>query len=480
MGEHLGDNVDFNVKLDTGSGWVESDVTKVHIYRQKTVTDNGSTSRANLIDIEGSPYYEFDVGNFSSYIFEIKGEHLIANAVPDTGGTNKLILVPIKSDGNVYNNHTVDTDGIAATDINITEADLNYTLESVSSTTFTWNVVIPTNGFSAGTAISSKTKYKIPLLTGENLVSLEPGTSSDTWKFKVHSSDDDGDYYIGAQVPPSPSGTSQVPVYQFFLNKVTNSDDDNRYRILGGTKLLTWTGNKPTGKNGLFQLIDQNNLTKEQHKNSIVEIVPSTAPRVYPPKPYPRTTPDNQVKNTFSWRVDGADYGNGMYKVDMNGSMAADASWHGVLDAEGLFDKGIDSKPLYEWGSDDHAYHSLSNSEGNAVSWFHFHLPVYINLDNIKIVTRGHGDTDEEITNMAPKWEVYAQERSDNGTIVGQTRLFSNVNVTFTKGEIKTLDMDQVDKKFNEFKVIMTTNKPNKYTVINEILFYGSNESATP
>src|SRR6056300_868414 len=77
-------------------------------------------------------------------------------------------------------------------------------------------------------------------------------------------------------------------------------------------------------------------ITPSTTPAALMTIKDSAAPRLYPPKPYPRTTPDNQVKNIFSWRVDGADYGNGMYKVVMNGSMAADASWHGVLDAEGL------------------------------------------------------------------------------------------------------------------------------------------------
>ena len=293
---HLGDNVDFTVTLKTKSGWEDAGVTKVRLYRQKTITNpDGSNTVVDLIGTNDAPYIETTgIEDFESYDITLDGEDLTDDAVTAGGGSNTLILVPIKSGDSVFGaNNGVEDGGIATTTIRIEQKDLNYKREGVNSTAINWRISVPTgSAFYAAPGVITKNRYKIRKLTGENEVSLEPGSVSDTWKFKVHPTDTSVNaYYITARVPATPGGAQPNPVDQFKLSKVSTTVDDYRYRILSGGKLLTWEGDAPTGEStDHFQLIDQLELTEEQADNTIVTITtPDTTPATTPPTP--ATTP---------------------------------------------------------------------------------------------------------------------------------------------------------------------------------------------
>ena len=332
---YLGDNVDFVVTLKTKSGWVEAGVTKVHLYRRKTVDNgDGTSSVVDLIGTAAAPYKErVGIENFGSFDIQLPGSELRADAVGATGGDNTLILVPIKSDGSVFGTgNDVANNGIATTSINISPGDLNYKLDGVTSTDITWDISVPTSAsdssFFAGAGVSTKNRYKIVELAGDNEVSLEPGTAgSNTWKFKVHPTDTSvSAYYITARAPPTDRGTQSDAVDQFKLSKVSITVADHRYRILSGGKLLTWEKTKPTG-NSLepFQLIHQLELTEDQADNTIVTIDAATTD---PCKGITDNTPASQVpvaclKKTL------LDIGCSEKGAFYTGEWPADAWWRG-------------------------------------------------------------------------------------------------------------------------------------------------------
>ena len=191
-------------------------------------------------------------------------------------------------------------------------------------------------------------------------------------------------------------------------------------------------------------------------------------PKVYPPKPYPNVTGGTAVINSYKWTVAGSGYGEGEYRVDASSSLLINAEWDGHLDAEGLFNNGISSTTTYIGGED--SYHSIA---GGGVSWFHFYLPVYIKLDRLDIYPRGHSAA--EITNMNSSWTISGVDRSSGSPV--ETRLYTNDNESFTDGKIKSLKATP-SKKFNEFKVAMDP-IGTSYMVLNELLFYGTDESKT-
>ena len=493
----LGDNVDFTVTLKTKSGWVDAGVTKVHLYRRKTV-DNGTT--VDLIGTANAPYKVRDtISDFGSFDIQLPGSELKADAVGPGGGYNTLILVPIKDDNSVFGtNNDVDNGGIASTRIDISQGDLNYKLEGVSSTTINWDISVPTDGtdssFSAGPGVSTKNRYIIRELVGDNEVSLEPGTADNTWKFKVHPTDTSvSAYYITARAPPTPSGAQAPAVNQFKLSRVSTTDKDNRYRILSGGKLLTWEAPKPTGNSsGPFQLIDQLELTQEQADNTIVTITnapttpaattPATAPapKVYPPKPYPGTTDSRTVKrNSYEWTVSrtDADYGHGTYKMEI-GDDDFSWPWHesGVVhDAEGLFDEGVSAivghSATYTGGPLGE-YHSHKSHDQERVHWFHFYLPptVKINLDKLRVVPRSIDASGA--ADMAAKWKIYGIDRSSGNPV--QTQLLNKEDAVFTTtGPTDLIPTENTTAKFSEFMVEFT-NRIDKFTVIQELLFYGT------
>jgi len=242
-----------------------------------------------LISKNENPYVEANVENFRTYRITISGNDLAADAVGTSGGKNIIYLVPITNDGSVYNStaNDIPTQSIANTEITIDKADLNYKLESVSTTAITWSISVPTgadnSAFSAEKGAIRKTKYRITELAGDKLISLEPDSTK--WKFKVHNGDND--YYIKAQAP-SDGSVSSTPVNSFSLSKVSGTVTDTRYRILGGSQFLTWEGERGAPADMLngtrpFQLISQLDLTESQADNSVVNIVRVTTPSTTTP-----------------------------------------------------------------------------------------------------------------------------------------------------------------------------------------------------
>ena len=442
--EYRGSNISFTITINTKGGFEENGIDKLKVIRYKAdgITELSST--------------EFlDIKNYETLSKTFSGDEIDDDAVPATGGTNTFVVMAYTGETQYDPDpNQSDVQPLASTTVNISEDDLNYKLTTDKTSSFTFDVSSTAGGtiFAAIPGDITRTQYVLSI-DRENSYGLIPVTGG--YKFK------------------NASGTFLTVdgVNVFKIDKF-----GEKYRLYSGDKIMTRTGGT-----GDVVLMNPSDMTPKEAEVALMTVKDLTGSRVYPPKPYPRTTPDNQVKNAFSWTVDGADYGNGVYRVEVSSSLSRAAEWQGVLDGEGLFDKGVASKPLADGA--DHAYHSIGETADPKVSWFHFHLPVYINLDNIKIVPRGYHndstdsvDSNAEINNMSERWQVYAQVRGTDNTITRQVRLYDSQNVTFEKGVIKTLQMDQVNEKFKEFKVIMYS-KPNVYTVINEILFYGSNET---
>ena len=75
---------------------------------------------------------------------------------------------------------------------------------------------------------------------------------------------------------------------------------------------------------------------------------------------------------------------------------------------------------------------------------------------------------------MTPKWTIHGVERS-SGT-PRETELYRDNDLTFKKGETKSLIANPSSSKFNEFKVSFDPAGEN-WLKFNEILFYGTDES---
>tara|TARA_R110000851_G_scaffold324965_1_gene492609 strand:- start:26 stop:1093 length:1068 start_codon:yes stop_codon:yes gene_type:complete len=202
----------------------------------------------------------------------------------------------------------------------------------------------------------------------------------------------------------------------------------------------------------------------------IIENSPNSS-RVYPPKPYPSATwgTGSTVINDYSWTVDDAGYGNGVYMVKAVSSLIYTGNFNGSLDAEGIFNKGIQqAKELGTCvGAQQNCMNYSSPADG-AASSFNFYLPVYIKLEKVNVFQRGN------INHMRGAWAIHGVERS-SGTAV-ETELYSNNDLTFETGVIKSLMANSSGGKFNEFKVSFDP-VGGEFMEINEILFYGTDES---
>ena len=425
LGDFKGDNIDYDITINTKGGFQENNISKLVIHRRK------ATTTGDILDtktING-------ITNYTEYKQSFLGSDLATDAVAATGGDNYFEVigyVVVDSVETMYG-----TSPLASTTIAIPEADLNYTLPASMTTTFDWTITSGGTGFGVSQGTLERTKYHIAFT--DKPVSLIPVIGGG-YKFKF----DDGSFFtVDTQK-------------DFKLDKF-----GDKYRLYNGTKIVT-----KTDGTGVLVLKAPNDMTAAEAAAAMTEIAPASAPKVYPPKPYPNATGGTTVTNSYKWTVAGSGYGEGEYRVEAANSLLIDATFDGSLDAEGLFNKGISSTAVYDGG--EPAYHS---SSGGAVSWFHFYLPVYIKLDRVDIVSRGHSD--EEITNMKSKWYVSGVDRS-SGTPV-ETRLYSNDNVTFTKGETKSL-VATPSKKFNEFKVTMDP-IGTAYMVFNELLFYGTEDT---
>jgi len=449
LGDNLGDNVDFSVTLKTQSGWNESDVTKVRIYRRKTQTGD------DIISVEGNPYYEQSgISNFKSYNIPILGADLTTSAVANTGGDNILILVPIKSDGSVYESKDAESGGLATTTINISKADLNYELTDSKSSAFTWVITVPAIGpspdFLTDKVDIRKTKYIIRKLSGDTLVSMEPGTSVNTWKFKVHSVSNP--YYISARASPDSS-----LITEFLIDKF-----GSKYRLYSANgNFLTWT-TKPTDGNP-FDLVQASKLSEAQAENSLLDITPSTSTmsvsRKYPPKPYPG--PGNApgpALNTVSWTVSGSDYGNGQYTATIDDSFTG---WNPeAFDLEGLVDGYFKS----ETGNLG-VYHT--SQSGNDVT-FTLTMPQGIVLDRVEL---GNRSEDVAAGYANPTKYVIKGVRDDASEDVLITTTTATASADYEPWSIDIPD-DKKNEKYKTFKVIFTS-VSGKWSVIGNILFYG-------
>ena len=103
--------------------------------------------------------------------------------------------------------------------------------------------------------------------------------------------------------------------------------------------------------------------------------------------------------------------------------------------------------------------------------WCDFEMPVKIRLQKVSVFPRSVST--DEAAGMAAEWIVYGIDIAATNTHV---LLKKSSNVTFNTTQSTDLFVDQnVEQKFSQFKVVFKT-KANLYTVIQELIFMGSDE----
>ena len=233
--EYRGWNIDFTVNVKTKGGFEEAGIKRIKIERY----DDSSTSTVL------QTMYIDDVKNYRDYSPEFLGSELSKNAVSSTtGGYNTFKLYGVTSEQDatkevLYTGSGTSTTPVllATTNVNITEAELNYTIGNASKSAFTFNLtstsgstipVVTKTGF-------TRTKYKLSI-DPYNKYSLVPnldaqgGVVSGQYKFKK----DDDTFLIT---------TDNIDVF-----KIDNSYSGKvRLYNVGNTKFLTREGGALNG-----------------------------------------------------------------------------------------------------------------------------------------------------------------------------------------------------------------------------------------
>jgi hypothetical protein len=377
---------------------------------------------------------------------------------------------------------------LATTAIDITESDLDTTLNIDSITTINSLPVTSGKGFTPALDTSStKTTYSIMFGDdGKQIPELrEIRMKVDEYGWIEFHKD-------GTQVNVAGS-VDKTQTYKF----VEFGEDSGKYLFIGRynnigvglywlyikntDKVTGWSFTGETLAAGLSNIM-ADKAVYDRAFLKIIENSPNSSSRVYPPKPYPSGTysSGDPVKNTYEWDVTGASYGNGTYKVKAESSLnySAKPALNAQLDAEGIFNTGIGISSLpdsEDYKADFQQYHSPLDVMGVATaSSFNFYLPVYIKLEKVNVFFRWINQT--TINQMGGAWAIHGVDRS-TGTAV-ETELYSNNELTFEKGVTKSLIANPSSSKFNEFKVSFDP-AGEDWLKFNEILFYGTDESAS-
>jgi hypothetical protein len=468
-GDSSAQYIDIKINWSNGGGFKMTEVTTLKFTRKSgdTVIDTITTT-----DLPDSDKYIKDFESDLSILFKGTDE---VDQYLSNGKIPISIMVEYITDGVPQS--------LAETSIDITESDLDTTLNIDSITTINSLPVLSGDGkfLTELDASSTKTTYSIMFGDGTSIPELQEirmKVVSDGWI----------EFYKGVKQVNVLGNDDTTQTYKF----VEFGEDSGKYLFLGrfnntgvggyllNTKSINadaatgWGFTGATLAEGLSNIMSDNAVYDRAFVR-FIENSPSTTPlpRVYPSQPYPSATVGDTVVNDYNWTVVGADYGNGTYKVKADTSLILIQASDGRWDAEGIFNTGIEAKPEYSAAGGDYEYASVG---GGAPSSFYFSLPVYIKLARVDIVPRGYEHVDQsrdEIAEMESKWTIYGVDRSSGSP--DETLLYTNDNVTFEKGVIKSL-MTTNTGKFNEFKVIMDP-VGGRYMVFNELLFYGTDES---
>ena len=457
LGDHLGDNIDFKLTLDTKSGFDENNIVKIVAKRFNSENEN------IVLDEIVIP----NITNYATFTVEFRGESLTKDAVSATGGTNIFKLIGYTKDDNV---EYTPTNPLASKDVKISDEDLNYTLNELKVSEFSFSLDDDANAtiLNVDSSKISRSEYYLSIVPNQAMTIIPVVGSAGLFSFQ----------YADEKTTFFTAGTNTT---DFKLDK--SHLYEGVYRLYYGDKMVTKS-------NGEIVLKEPNKMTSEEAEESLIYISDTPLPRTrqYPPKPYPSAASGDNAVNDYSWEVKNADYGNGIYKVKADSSLWAgrtDVNFDGQLDAEGFFDMGaeravatfsaeaalglIEGKAVNE-EIDYHAYHSVEF--GAAVS-FDFTLPVNIKLAGIEIFPRSYSNT--EILNMESSWTIEGIGElggvADGATT--ETLLTAN-NVIFEKDKKKKLynHRARASNKYNKFKVTMEPLR-GTYMVFNEILFYG-------
>ena len=454
--------IDIKINWSNGGGFKMTGVTALKFTRKSGDTVIDTITTTGLSD---SDKYIKDFGSDLSVLF--KGTDELDTYLSEGKIPVSIVVEYITVDG---------PQSLAETSIDITESDLDTTLNIDSITTINSLPVTSGKGFTPALDTSStKTTYSIMFDDdGKQIPELQE------IRMKV-----DGNGWIefhkdGTQVNVAGS-VDKTQTYKF----VEFGEDSGKYLFIGRynnagvglywlyikntDKVTGWSFTGQTLADGLSNIM----ADKAMYDRAFLKIIENSpnSSRMYPPKPYPSATwgAHSTVINDYSWTVDGAGYGNGIYKVKAVSSLIYTGNFNGSLDAEGIFNRGIQqAKELGDCDSELRNCMNYHSPAGGTASSFNFYLPVYIKLEKVNVFQRGN------INHMAGAWAIHGVDRS-TGTAV-ETELYSNIDLTFETGVIKSLMANSSGGKFNEFKVSFDP-KGGEWMQINEILFYGTDES---
>ena len=468
--------IDIKINWSNGGGFKMTGVTALKFTRKSgdTVIDTITTT-----GLSESDEYVTDFQPNLSVLF--KGTDKLDTFLSN-GKIPVSIVVEYITDGGG------DPQSLATTAIDITESDLDTTLNIDSITTINSLPVTSGKGFTPALDTSStKTTYSIMFDDdGKQIPELqEIRMKVDEYGWIEFHKD-------GTQVNVAGS-VDKSQTYKF----VEFGEDSGKYLVIGRynntgvglywlytkntEKVTGWSFTGQTLAEGLSNIM-ADKAVYDKAFVGIIENSPNSSSRVYPPKPYPSGTysSGDPVKNTYEWDVTGASYGNGTYKVKAESSLnySSKPALNAQLDAEGIFNTGIGISSLpdsEDYKADFQQYHSPLDVMGVATaSSFNFYLPVYIKLEKVNVFFRWTNPT--TINQMGGAWAIHGVERS-SGTAV-ETELYSNNELTFEKGVTKSLIANTSSSKFIEFKVSFDPAGEN-WLKFNEILFYGTDESAS-
>jgi len=250
LGDFRGDNIDYDIIINTKGGFQENNLSKIVINRRKA---NATGDILDTKTIDG-------ITNYKEYKRSFLGSDLAIDAVGASGGDNYFEVigyVVVDSVEKVY-----DTSPLASTTIAIPEADLNYTLPASMSSTFDWTITSGGTSFGVSQGTLERTKYSIAFT--DKPVSLIP-VSGGGYKFKF----DDGTFFtVGTHT-------------DFKLDKF-----GDKYRLYNGTDIVT-----KTGGTGSIVLKAPNSMTAAEAEAAMTAITIFT----------PTTTPEITVSCNYYW-----------------------------------------------------------------------------------------------------------------------------------------------------------------------------------
>ena len=253
VGTFRGDNISFSLTINTKGGFKSNDITHLKIERKNDVGDVITTLTPNL-----------PIEEYSPYTVDFLGTDISGDAVSgDFTANNTFVITAIKSDGKEY----TEINPMIEKSVEILKSDLNYTVDSIVVTPFTFNMS-GTTGLTVSDPKVLRTKYYLSLIP-DDAVYLIPGSTSDTFSFKN-------------------ADTGALLTVDGIVEFTFDSAGTDTYRMYSGNKILT----KGSDGNGVLKV--PNDMTREEAIASLVEIKTVPTPAATPtatPAATPTATP---------------------------------------------------------------------------------------------------------------------------------------------------------------------------------------------